>query len=262
MISLIDTHTHLHDKAFDGDRDAVVERAREAGVVAMVTLATDVATALEVLTLTDQIKEVFGCVGIHPSEAHAAKPGDVEKIGQYAQQSAKIVAIGEIGLDFYWEKQYYVEQYSIFREMLALAKRLNLPVVIHNRSAQREMQWFFQEEGIEQLHGVMHCFAGDVADARFYLDMGLHISFTASITHRNFDPQVAKFVPLDRVMLETDSPYIVPAGSKVKRNEPKNVLAVAKQLALFHNIELVELARITSENAMRFFNLPNTILDK
>ncbi len=262
MIQLIDTHTHLHDKAFDGDRDAVLARAREAGVIAMVTLATDVDTADQVVAMTDKTEDVFGCVGIHPSEAHVAQPGDVDIIRQFAQQSAKIVAIGEIGLDFYWEKQYYAEQYAVFREMIALAKQLELPVVIHNRSAQREMQWFFQEEGIEQLHGVMHCFAGDVTDARFYLDMGLHISFTASITHRSFDPQVAKFVPLDRVMIETDSPYIAPAGSKVKRNEPKNVVAVAKQLAAFHQSDVVEIARITTENAIRFFKLPATILNK
>jgi len=140
--------------------------------------------------------------------------------------------------------------------MLGIAREVNLPVVIHNRSAQREMQWFFQEESIAELNGVMHCFAGDIIDARFYLDMGLHISFTADITHKNFSrTDVVKFVPLDRLLLETDSPFIVPAKFSGKRNEPANVVCVAEKLAEIRGIPLEKIAHITTENAFRLFKL-------
>ena len=169
----------------------------------------------------------------------------------------KIIAIGETGLDFYWEKEHYEAQYENFRQMLMMAKEIELPVVIHNRAAQREMQWFFQIEKFEAVHGVMHCFAGDVADARFYLDMGLHISFTADITRKNFRwLETLKYVPLDRLMIETDSPYIVPRQVKAKRNEPANVVYVAEKIAEIHKATPEEIARITTETARRFFKLP------
>lgn len=258
-MQLIDTHTHLHYHSFDDDRDAVLQRAFAAGVAQLVTLGTDVPSCHQALALADAHPQVFACVGIHPSEAHLAKPDDADIIRELAKSHPKVVAIGEIGLDFYWETEHHAAQYGTFRQMIDIAQAHDFPVVIHNRSAQREMQWFFQEEKIERLNGVMHCFAGDKIDAEFYLDMGLHISFTASITYPSFDENVARIVPLDRTMIETDSPYIAPAKSKKKRNEPANVLAVAQKLAEIHQLPVAEIARITTENARRFFRLPQSI---
>lgn len=256
MNYFIDTHTHLHFEQFENDREEVIRRAEAAGVSRIITLGTGLSSSIETLNIAREYPLIFAAAGIHPSEAHTATPGDDAAIKKLLLEEEKIIAVGEIGLDFYWDKTYHAEQYDIFRTMLGIARDVNLPVVIHNRSAQREMQWFFQEEGITELNGVMHCFAGDLIDARFYLDMGLHISFTADITHKNFPrTDVVKFVPLDRLLLETDSPFIVPANFSGKRNEPANVLYVAEKLAEIRGIPVEEIARITTENACRLFKL-------
>jgi TatD DNase family protein len=257
MTGFIDTHTHLHFVQFDKDREDVINRAREAGVSQIITLGTGLFSSLETLNITQQYPQIFAAAGIHPSEAHTAAPGDDAAIKKLLLEEEKIIAVGEIGLDFYRDKRYYAEQYNIFRTMLSIAREVNLPVVIHNRSAQREMQWFFQEEGITELRGVMHCFAGDIIDVGFYLNMGLHISFTADITHKNFSrTDVVKFVPPERLLLETDSPFIVPTKFSAKRNEPANVLYVAEKLAEIRDMPVEEIARITTENARRLFRLP------
>lgn len=257
MIFFIDTHTHLHFEEFDEDRDAVLSRAQKAGVSQIITLGTGLSSSRQTLKIANTYPFIFAAAGIHPSEAHQVSPGDDKAIADLARQEEKIVAIGEIGLDFYWDKTYYREQYDVFRAMLKIARDAALPVVIHNRSAQREMEWFFQEEGIDELEGVMHCFAGDVTDARFYLDMGLHISFTANITHKNFPhPDVVKMVPLDRLLIETDSPFIAPAQVNERRNEPANVVYVAEKLAQIHGRAIEDIAGITTENARRLFKLP------
>lgn len=254
-MNYIDTHTHLHIEQFDDDRDDVIQRATAAGVAQMITLGTDLISSRKALAIARRYPQVFACAGLHPSDAHLRRPDDAESIKQLAQAETKIVAIGEIGLDFYWEKEHYAAQYDVFRQMIAIAQSLELPVVIHNRAAQREMQWFFQESKIYELNGVMHCFAGDIDDARFYLDMGLHISFTANITYKNFDPAVVEYVPLERLMIETDSPYISPAQFRKKRNEPENVVFVAQRLAEIRKLSVNEAARVTTENARRFFKL-------
>lgn len=253
----IDTHTHLHFEEFDEDRDAVITRAQEAGVSQIITLGTGLTSSRQTLEIANIYPFIFAAAGIHPSEAHQASEDDYSAIADLACREEKIVAIGEIGLDFYWDKTYYQEQYDVFRTMLRTAREVALPVVIHNRSAQREMEWFFQEEGIDELEGVMHCFAGDVTDARFYLDMGLHISFTANITHKNFPHlDVVKMVPLDRLLIETDSPFIAPAGVDERRNEPANVVYVAEKLAQIHDRTIEDIAEITTKNARRLFKLP------
>lgn len=257
MTDFIDTHTHLHFEQFDRDREDVIHRAKEAGISRIITLGTGLSSSMEALDIARQYPQIFAAAGIHPSEADTAAPGDVAAIKKLLFEEEKIIAVGEIGLDFYWDKTYFAEQYDILRSMLTIARKANLPVVIHNRSAQREMQWFLQEEGITELNGVMHCFAGDIIDARFYLDMGLHISFTADITHKNFSrTDVVKFTPLDRLLLETDSPFIVPAKFSGKRNEPANVIYVAEKLAELRSIPVEEIARTTTENARRLFKLP------
>ncbi len=256
-MSIIDTHTHIHIDAFDNDRDAVVEHARAQGVERILTLGTDLASSKKALSLTEAYDGVYSAAGIHPCDAHEAKPGDVDAIRDLAAENVRILAIGEIGLDFYWETRHFEAQYQVLREMLAVAKALDLPVVIHTRNAQRELQWFFQEENITDLKGVMHCFEGDRDDARFYLDMGLHISFTANITYKN-SPAVraVSYVPVDRIIAETDSPYIAPAGERNKRNEPANVRLVVEKMAELRQVSVDEMIALTTVNAERLFRFP------
>lgn len=257
-MQLIDTHCHIHLDDFDQDRENVIQRARDNGVQKIIVLATDVASSEAVVALGQKYAEVFVAVGIHPCQAHLADPDAMRRIRSMAESNEKVVAIGETGLDFYWEKEHFAIQYQLFREQLDLAAELDLPVVIHTREAQREIQWFFQEQGIVQLHGVMHCFEGDSLDARFYLEMGLHLSFTANITYAGYPhPQVLRQIPTDRLMIETDSPYIAPQNARGKRNEPANVLAVAERMAAILQIPVEEVARLTTDNARRFFRLPD-----
>lgn len=250
----VDTHTHLHFEGYDQDRDKVIERAVDSNIKRIISLGIDYPTSLQTVEISRKYEQVFAAVGIHPSEAHLASKKDYQKIKSIVEQESKIVAIGEIGLDFYWDTSHAEEQYSNFKEMLRLGKEAKLPIVIHNRRAHREMEWFFQENKIFELSGVMHCFSGDVEDARFYLDMGLHISYTGNITYQDFRKlQVVKFIPLDRILLETDSPYMTPEPHRKKRNEPAYVTLVAEKLAELHEKPVDEIARITTNNAERLF---------
>jgi len=253
---LIDTHSHLNSDVFKDDLEAVLSRARENNVSRVISLGVDVASSKTNIELSEVHEGFFVAAGIHPSEAHKVKDNYVDEVRKLARHD-RVVAVGEIGLDFYWDKTHYREQYDVFRDMLRLGNELQMPVVIHNREAMREMQWFFQEERFSKVDGVMHCFAGDRTDARFYLDMDLHISFTANITYKNFDLDVVKYVPLDKILLETDSPYMAPKEMRKKRNEPAFVTHVAQKLAEIHQIPFEEICRITTKNAVRLFNLPS-----
>jgi len=258
-MTYIDTHTHLHFEQFATDREAVLERACAAGVRAIITLGTGVSSSQYSLSIAHQHAEVFAGVGIHPSEAHRASADDWKVIQKLAQTEKKVVAIGEIGLDFYWKNVPAEAQYSVFRSMLKLAADLHLPVVIHSRSAIREMEWFLQEERIHLLRGVMHCFEGDTTDARFFLDLGMHISFTGNITYKNFlRLDVVRFVPLDRLLLETDSPFLPPVPYRGKRNEPAFLPLIAKKIAKIHKTSLEQVAQQTTQNAIQLFQLPLT----
>lgn len=253
---LIDTHTHLHFQEFDPDRNEVIQRAHEAQVERIITVGTDYASSVQTLQIAKEYDGIFAAAGIHPSEAHLAKDDDYDRLKELVARETKVIAIGEIGLDFYWDTSHADEQYSNFRNMLSLARELNLPVVIHNRRAHREMEWFFQEEGVYELQGVMHCFSGDREDARFYLDMGFHISYTGNITYKDFRKlHVVQYIPLDRILLETDSPYLSPEPHRSKRNEPAYVRYIAEKLANLHQKPVEEIARLTTENARRLFGI-------
>ncbi len=253
----IDTHCHLHLDAFTGDVAAVVSRAHAAGVAAMITLGTDLASSKACASLSSRFPGVYAAAGIHPSEVARARAEDEQALETLIRHHPRIVAVGEIGLDFYWDTTHWEAQYEWFGRMLRLASRLELPVVIHNRRAHREMTWFFQEQGIEQLRGVMHCFSGQVVEARFYLDMGLHISFTANVTYPDFrGREVVKFIPLDRLLLETDAPYMAPQPYRKQRNEPAYLPLLGEAIAGIHRIPVEEVARRTTENAMRLFGFP------
>jgi TatD DNase family protein len=252
----IDTHTHLYYDQYEQDREGVVQRAVNSNVKRIISLGIDYTSSLKTVEIANKYEPVFAAIGIHPSEAHLAKKEDFQKIKALTENESKVVAIGEIGLDFYWDTSHADEQYSNFREMLRLAKELRLPVVIHNRRAHREMEWFFQDEQILELSGVMHCFSGEIEDARFYLDMGLHISYTGNITYQDFRKlEVVKFIPLDRMLLETDSPYMTPEPHRKKRNEPAYVPYVAEKLASLHDKSVDEIARITTDNAKGLFGI-------
>ena len=253
-MDLIDTHTHLHFDRYRDDLPAVIRRAEETGIKKILTLGTDLKSSQEAVRIAGQYDMVYAAVGIHPTDVNQSVAADISEIKKLAQNEEKVVAIGEIGLDLYWKEVPLQDQLPVLDKMLEIADELNLPVVIHNRDAQPEMQRFFEERQIHSLRGVMHSFAGAATDAQFYLDRNLYISFTGVITLKNFKAlDVVKSVPAERLLLETDSPFLAPEPRRGKRNEPAYVKYIAGKLAEIHQIPLDELCGITSQNAEDLF---------
>lgn len=255
-MQLIDTHTHLQWPKFDDDRDAVIERAREAGVITMLTLATDLATSHRVIELAERYPDVYAAVGIHPTDAAKAGPGDLAKIAELARHP-KVVAIGETGMDFYWDKTTGAVQEQLFLAQLELGANLDLPVVIHNREAGAAILQVLAKAARLPLRGVFHCFGEDQDYARRVLDYGFHISFTGNITYKNSGlPAVAETIPLARLLLETDSPFMAPVPHRGQRNEPAYVRYVAEKHAEIRRTSLAAIASATTTNACELFRLP------
>jgi len=252
---LIDTHAHLQLQHFDDDRDAVIRRALDAGVAKIITIGTDVASSWQAISLAEKYDSVYAAVGIHPTDCGNAADEDFEMIRQLALHP-RAIAIGEIGLDFYWKDVAPDAQRRAFVRQLALAREMNKPVIIHNREAGEAILQTLREEKIHELIGVFHCFSENVEFARRVLDLGSFISFTGNLTYKKSTlPEVAAQVPLNRIMLETDAPFMTPFPYRGKRNEPAYVVHIAEKLAEIKKLPLAEIARATTENAHRLFSL-------
>jgi TatD DNase family protein len=251
---LTDTHTHLHFEQYAADLTEVVERARSTGVEKILTLGTELPSCQQAIQIARKFESVYAAVGIHPTDILRCQPDDISLIKDLASAGNKVVAIGEIGLDLYWKEVPLLQQLPVFAKMLEIANDLELPVVIHNRNAHPEMRSFFEQQGIDLLKGVMHSFSGSAEDAQFYLSKGLHISFTGVITFKNYSElEVVKSVPVSRLLLETDSPFLTPVPKRGKRNEPAFVQYVAQKLAEIHGIDLLDIKEITRSNAQKLF---------
>jgi TatD DNase family protein len=250
MVDLFDTHAHLHFPEFAGDLGAVLERARAAGVRHMLTVGTDVDTSRAAIALAQQEPDVWAAVGVHPHEAAAADDAALVEIGRLAL-APRVVAIGEIGLDFFRNLSPPDAQARVFRELLALARRLSKPVLIHCREAHADVLGVLEEPGVAGGGGIMHCFSGDVAVARRCLDLGLLISLAGPVTYPNARalPEVARFVPEDRLVIETDCPFLPPQGYRGKRNEPAYLALTAARVAELRGAPLVALAPRLTANA-------------
>jgi len=256
-MQLIDTHCHLDEEAFDVDRPDVVARAVAAGLVRMLTIGTTAATSRQAVALADQFPHVFAVVGIQPNYAAQAAPGDWETIAALAA-SRKVVGIGETGLDRYWDYAPFDTQIDYFRRHLDLARTYDLPFVVHCREAERDVVAELRraaEQGA--LRGVMHSFAGDADTARECVELGLFLSFSGMVTFKKSQAlrDLVKDVPLDRILVETDAPYLAPQPWRGKRNEPAYVDATARCLAELLDVPPEEFAAQTTENARRLFRL-------
>ena len=254
---LFDTHAHLHFPEFAGDLDAVLERARAAGIVGMVTIGTDRETNPAAVALAERLPDVYATVGIHPHDAAQATEADFEALESLARSSAKVVAIGEMGLDFFRDLSPRDIQERVFRRQLGLARRLGRPVVVHCRDAHAEALAVLAEEKVGEMGGVMHCFSADVEVAKRCLDLGLLISIAGPVTYKNARslPDVARFVPEDRLVVETDCPFLPPHPHRGKRNEPAYVALTAARVAELRGADLDSLGATTTRNAARLFKL-------
>lgn len=257
---LIDTHTHLDDARFDGDREAVIARAREAGVDALVTIGCDLATSRSAVSLAGQYADVYASIGVHPHEVKHIDDHWYDEFRRLAA-SEKVVAYGEIGLDYHYNHSSPKEQRDRFREQIQLAREIKLPVIIHTREAQEDTIAILREEGASAVGGVFHCFSGDAGLAKAAMDLGFYISFSGILTFGNATTlrEIAKTVPLDRLLVETDCPYLTPAPHRGTRNEPAYVRLVAAQLAAVHtgtpDMSVDTIGAATTSNAKRLFRI-------
>ena len=251
---LTDSHAHLNVARFDEDRAEVIERARQNGVSRIVNIGFNRETIPGSIRLAETYEMIYSTVGWHPQDAVDMKPEDLDWIEGLCRHK-KVVAIGEIGLDYYWDTSPKDVQERVFREQLRLARKLGMSVGIHNRDAHADIVRILKEEKAGETGGVMHCFSGDKDMARQCLDLGFYLSFGGPITFKNGKQaqEALAFTPLDRLLLETDAPYLTPHPHRGKRNEPGYVRLVAEAAAQIKNVPFDELARITSENAARLF---------
>ena len=253
---LFDTHAHLHFPEFAEDLPAVLERARAAGVHRLVTIGTDVATTAEAIALAARLDGVWATAGIHPHDAGEADEAAFAEIERLARDG-RVVAIGEIGLDFFRNLSPREAQERTFRRLLDLARRLGKPAVMHCREAHAATLAILEEERGGEVGGIMHCFSGDVAIARRCLDLGLAISLAGPVTYPSARalPEVARFVPGDRLVLETDCPFLPPQGHRGRRNEPAYLALTAARVAELRGEPLDTLGPRTSDNARRLFRV-------
>ena len=255
-LELFDTHAHLHFPEFDADREAMLHRARAAGVRRMVTIGTDADTTRAAIAIAEREGDVWATAGVHPHDAGETDDVALAEVERLAG-NPRVVAIGEIGLDFFRNLSPRDAQGRVFRRFIALARRLRKPVVVHCREAHAEVLSILSEERAAEVGGIMHCFSGDVEIARRCLDLGLVISLAGPVTYPNARalPDVARFVPADGLVVETDCPFLPPQGYRGKRNEPAYLALTAMRVAELRGESLETLARRTSDNARRLLRV-------
>lgn len=253
---LFDTHAHYDDERFDEDREQLLSSLTEKGVGLVVNPGITLETSRMAVEMARRYDHVYAAVGIHPENCHDFVPQQIEALRELAKEE-KVVAIGEIGLDYYWEENPPRElQQEVFRAQLALAQELDLPVIVHDREAHGDTLQIVQE--FSGVRGVFHCYSGSPEMAQELLKMGWYLGFDGPITFKNARraPEVAAVTPLDRMLIETDSPYLTPVPYRGERNDSTYVHLVAEKLAQWKGISAEEMEQITWDNGKRFFNIP------
>ena len=261
--ALIDTHCHLNFHRFDDDRASVLERAAAAGVHQLIIPAIDLNSCREALALCEEHHEIYAAVGVHPNSEDTVERSTLEQLENFASND-KVVAIGEIGLDYYWDKQPKLTQRRSFEAQLELAAQLELPVIVHNREASDDALAVLEAwaptlpDSLKGRPGVLHSFSGEAAHAERALALGFYLGFTGPLTFKTADDlrAIATRAPLDRLLIETDAPFLTPRPYRGKRNEPAYVKYVNQALAQLHGLTAEEMARQTAANAERLFALP------
>jgi TatD DNase family protein len=253
-MELIDTHCHLNDEQYDEDVAAVIERARSAGVIWLINIGYDVESSKKAIRQAASFPGVKATVGIHPHDASTLTKESLTELERLATAEA-IVAVGEIGLDYYYDNSPRDVQREAFRLQMELAKDLKLPVIIHSRSATKDTLEILRDYA--PLHGIMHCFSGSLETAQICMDLGLYIAFGGAITFKNAPrlQKVVEGVPWDRVLVETDCPYLSPEPLRGRRNEPAYLQYTLAKLAEIKQVSVEDAARISTENARNVFDL-------
>ena len=253
---LIDTHFHLDDRRYEGERDEILKRAAEAGVRVLITIGTNLEDSRWVCDTVAGSELLYGTVGHHPLYMDEWIDGTESEFEDLARRE-RIVAVGEVGLDYHRGTEDAHRQHDVFRRMIQIGHRVEKPLVIHQRDAAQDCLRIMREENAEACGGVFHCFAGDQATARAALDMGFYIAVGGVLTYKNAQDlrDVIRDVPLDRLMLETDAPWLAPQKWRGKRNEPAYMREVLYELAKVKNVEAEQVEQATTENAKKLFRL-------
>lgn len=250
----IDSHAHLEMPQFDHDRPDVIERARKSGVEQIITIGTNTEYSRKAVEIADKFDGIFAAIGVHPHDVKSMKDEDYDILRELATHK-KVVAYGEIGLDFYRNLSSREIQMEKFREQIQFAKELKLPIIVHNREAHKEILAILQEERAWTQRGVIHCFSGDHAMAKKCIDMGFYLSIPGTITFQQA-PRLRNLIlcfDLNQIMIETDCPFLAPVPFRGKRNEPSYVKYIAEKIAKLKKMSIEDVAARTSENAKALF---------
>jgi len=252
----IDSHAHLDDDRFEGDRDEIINSLYDNDIEAVLNPGADLKSSKDAVLIAEKYPFIYVAVGCHPHDSKYMSDESMNIFKEMAKNN-KVIAIGEIGLDYYYDNSDRVTQRKWFREQIRLAKELDLPYIVHDRDAHEDILNIMKEEYYDGVRGIMHCYSGSVELSREFLKLGFYISLGGPVTYKNarVPKLVAKEVPFDRLLIETDSPYLTPAPFRGKRNEPKYVKYVAEEIAGIRNLSVDDLSEKTRENFKRLFNL-------
>ena len=251
---LYDTHAHLDDSMFDADRNEVIEKIKNSNVGLVNNIAADMESSHAAIELAEKYDFIYATVGVHPSDVLSMTDHDIDELRKLSKHP-KVVAIGEIGLDYHYDDADPDVQKHWLRAQLDLAKELDMPVVIHDRDSKGECIAILKEKNIT--NGVVHCFSGSAETARELVKMGLHVSFTGVVTFKNARRAIeaVKAIPIERLFIETDCPYMAPEPFRGQRNDSSMVYRVAEKIAEIKELPVDEVIRLTRENAVKFFNI-------
>ncbi|MCL2560025.1 MAG: TatD family hydrolase [Turicibacter sp.] len=252
---LFDTHVHLNSDMYKKDLDEVISRALEAGVTHMAVIGFDEPSSARAIRLAEQYEQIYAVVGIHPSDAKSATEASWSVLREQLKHP-KVVALGEIGFDYYHDTSFNDIQRDVFKKQLEIAKEMDMPIVVHMRESVHDTYDMLRDEG-QGLSGVMHCYSGDIDMLQKFLDLGFYIGIDGPVTFKNAHNvhELAKVVPLDRLVIETDGPYLTPAPYRGKRNEPAYVSYIAEKIAEIKKMTYDEVCRITTENGLKLYNI-------
>jgi TatD DNase family protein len=253
---LFDSHAHYDDEKFQDDREEVLAKAHEEGISYILNAASDIDTSLTSMDMAQKFDFIYAAVGVHPHSANTMDESTIARITEMVK-SPKVVAIGEIGLDYYYDYSPKDIQKYWFKRQLELAGELAMPVIVHDRDAHEDIIKILKESEISQIGGVMHCFSGGREMAKILLDMGFYLSFGGPVTFKNARKavEVLQYVPMDRMLIETDSPYLSPEPLRGKRNDSRNVRLVAEKIAEIKGLDFEFVASETLNNAIRLFGI-------
>lgn len=252
----IDSHAHLDDGRFDEDREDIIEAIKKNDIDIVVNIGADLSTSINSIKLAEKYDFIYATVGVHPHDAKTMDDNTINLLKTFAQKE-KVVGIGEIGLDYYYDNSPREIQKKRFIEQIELAKELDMPIVVHTRDAAGDTMEIIKNSQDGRLRGVMHCYSGSVEQAFEYIDLGFYISLGGPVTFKNsrVSKEVAKKIPLEKLMIETDSPYLTPEPYRGKRNNPMYVKYVAEKIAEIREVSVEEIGKYSSENTKRLFNI-------